>query len=198
MTQAETRQHQGPPPLSREELARVAARDPDALGRFFDAYADRVFALAYRLLGDRPTAEDVSQEVFLKIHRAIDRLDPERDPGPWVTTITCNACREHWRGGARKLAQRSVSLDDLEDWQAGHPTSADSPEADLLRGEQEARVQSALSRLPESLREIVVLHDWQGLKHREIAEIVGTSHDAVRKRYSRALAALAELLREKT
>jgi len=185
-------------PLSREELVRVASRDPDALGRFFDAYADRVFALAYRLLGDRPTAEDVSQEVFLKIHRAIDRLDPDRDPGPWVTTITCNACREHWRGGARKLAQRSRSLDEIEDWQEGHPRSPDSPEGDLLRREQEERVQAALSSLPESLREIVVLHDWQGLKHREIAEIVGTSHDAVRKRYSRALAALADLLREET
>jgi RNA polymerase sigma-70 factor (ECF subfamily) len=182
--------------LSPEDLARVAARDPEALGRFFDRYVDRVFALAYRLLGDRAAAEDVSQEVFLKIHRAIDRLDPSRDPGPWVTTITCNACREHWRGPTQRMAKRSVAVEDLEDWQDAHPRSSDSPEEDLLRAERSARVQHALSHLPAELREIIVLHDWQGLKHREIADIVGATHDAVRKRYSRALAVLAERLRE--
>ena len=63
---------------SREELEGVRRREPEALGRFFDRYFDRIHGLAYRLLGDRPAAEDVAQEVFLKVHRACDRLDPER------------------------------------------------------------------------------------------------------------------------
>jgi RNA polymerase sigma-70 factor (ECF subfamily) len=184
------------PSLSPEEIARAAAREPGALERFFDTYVDRVFSLSYRLLGDRTAAEDVSQEVFLKIHRAIDRVDPARDPGPWVTTITCNACREYWRSASQKLARKSVPLDGIADWQDRHPQSPDSPEADVLRSERDASVQKALMQLPEPLREIVVLHDWHGMKHREIAESVGTTHAAVRKRYSRALAALAELLGE--
>jgi RNA polymerase sigma-70 factor (ECF subfamily) len=182
--------------LPRELLERVAARDPDALGRFFDCYVDRVFSLACRLLGNRAAAEDVSQEVFLKIHRAIDRLDPSRDPGPWVTTITCNACREYWRSAAQRAARSSVSVEDLEDWQDAHPRSGDSPEEQVLRAEREACVQRALLELSPELREIVVLHNWRGMKHREIAEVVGATHDAVRKRYSRALAELARLLKD--
>jgi RNA polymerase sigma-70 factor (ECF subfamily) len=185
-------------PLPREELLLVAARDPAALGRFFDRYVDRVFALACRMLGDRTAAEDVSQEVFLKIHRAIDRLDPERDPGPWVTTITCNACREHWRGLPQRMAKKTQALDDVADWHGDHPRAAGTPEQDLERAQREQRVQRALMKLPEELREIVILHDWQGMKHREIADVVGVTHDAVRKRYSRALAALAKLLEEGT
>jgi RNA polymerase sigma-70 factor (ECF subfamily) len=191
-----TSERSGREALSPEDLVRVAARDPEALGRFFDAYVNRVFALAYRLLGNRTAAEDVSQEVFLKIHRAIDRLDSSRDPGPWVTTITCNACREYWRGAAQRAARRSVSVEDLEDWQDAHPRSGDSPEEDVLRAEREARVQRALLQLSAELREMIVLHDWQGMKHREIADILGLTHDAVRKRYSRALTTLAEHLKD--
>ncbi|HMB70187.1 MAG TPA: RNA polymerase sigma factor [bacterium] len=183
--------------LSPEDLMAAVARQPEALGRFFDHYVDRVFGLAYRMLGDRTAAEDVSQEVFLKIHRAIDRLDPQRDPGPWVTTITCNACREHWRGAQQKMRQKSVPLDEIADWQDAHPRSGDSPEEDVLRGERNTKVQDALMKLPDTLREVVILHDWQGLRHREIAEMLETSHAAVRKRYSRALEALAGLLGER-
>lgn len=189
-----------PPPagsLPAEVLLRAAAREPEALARFFDRHADRVFALAYRMLGDRTQAEDVSQEVFLKIHRAIDRMDPQRDPGPWVTTITCNACREFWRASHQKMSRRSVPLEGIPDWQDRHPRSSGTPEGDVLQGERNARVQGALMQLPDSLREVVVLHDWQGMKHREIAGMLEVSHAAVRKRYSRALEALAELLGER-
>src|SRR5262249_28767345 len=69
-------------------LERVRARDPEALGQFYDRYLDLVFGLASRLLGDRTLAEDATSEVFLKVHRAADRLDPTRDPAPWLATIT--------------------------------------------------------------------------------------------------------------
>ena len=181
-------------PPSREELELVIARDPAALGRFFDRYFDRIYALAYRMLGDPTSAEDVSQEVFLKVHRAIDRLDPERDPMPWLTAITCNACRELWRNRHSKAATRSTPLDEIGDWERDHPVASDSPEQEVLTSERALAVQRAVEKLPENLREVVILHDWQGLGHQEIATIVDASYAAVRKRYSRALAALAELL----
>ncbi len=180
--------------LSGEVLRRVVARDPVALGQFFDAFADRVFGLAYRLLGDRTLAEDVSQEVFLKIHRAIHTLDPNRDPGPWVTTITYNACREHWRGTTRRRENVTSPLDEIEDWQNDHPTTTETPEGLLLADERDADVQRALNKLPDTLREVVVLHLWQGLNHKEIAEMLDSTHAAIRKRYSRALSQLAEIL----
>jgi RNA polymerase sigma-70 factor (ECF subfamily) len=178
-----------PPP---EELERVRARDSDALGRFFDRYFGFVHGIAARMTGDGSLAEDVTQEVFLKVHRAIDRLDPTRDPAPWLTTITCNACREHWRGRHHRAGLRSRSIDEIEDWDRDHPRDSGDPEAEYGRKQKRRRIEAALGRLPEKLREVVILRDWQGLDHREIAEALGASHAAVRKRYSRALAALAE------
>src|SRR5205814_249964 len=85
------------PRLTAADLERARDRDPEALAAFFEAYFDRIYALVYRLLGNRAAAEDVTQEVFLKVHRAVDRLDPQRDPGAWLSTIAYNACRDLWR-----------------------------------------------------------------------------------------------------
>src|SRR5439155_594675 len=92
----------------RAELERVRARDPEALESFFERYFDRVYGLVFRLLGDRTLAEDMTQEVFLKVHRAAHQLDPGRDPAPWIMTIAHNACRDLWRSNAWKLARRAA------------------------------------------------------------------------------------------
>ena len=65
-------------PLDSALIERVRTREPEAMGQFYDRYLDLVFGLAWRLLGDRTLAEDVTSEVFLKVHRAADRLDPAR------------------------------------------------------------------------------------------------------------------------
>jgi RNA polymerase sigma-70 factor (ECF subfamily) len=168
--------------------------DAQALSEFFEFTFDRVYSLAVRLLGDHTSAEDAAQEVFLKVHRAANRLDPDRSPLPWLTTITYNVCRDVLRSRKRQ-AQRSVPIDGdaegVDQIRADGPT----PEASALASERERLVQEALMRLPEELREIVVLRDYQGMRHEEIAEVVGASHAAVRKRYSRALAKLADELK---
>lgn len=181
-------------PLTRDELERLRTRDPDALGRFFERYVGHVYGLVHRLLGDREAAEDVTQEVFLKVYRAAAQMDPGRDPTPWVTAIACNACRDVWRSGAYRMRRRSDSIEDDPGAAARLVGVAGDPERDALASERERIVQDALGRLPAPLREAVVLHDWQGLDHREIAELLGIGHAAARKRYSRALAALGRLL----
>jgi RNA polymerase sigma-70 factor, ECF subfamily len=180
---------------TRAELERVRARDPEALGAFYERYVDRVYGLAHRLVGDRAQAEDITQEVFLKVHRAADRLDPERDPLPWLMTIAHNACRDLWRSSAWKLGRRAASLDGDSPLAATLTRRRDEPERDLIAAERERLVQDALLRLPDPLRVAIVMHDYQGLGHEEIAAVTGIGHAAARKRYSRALSALANLLR---
>jgi RNA polymerase sigma-70 factor (ECF subfamily) len=188
----------GAPPdtASVAELERVRRRDPEALAAFFERHFDRVYGLVYRLLGDRAQAEDVTQEVFLKVHRAADRIDPMRDPVPWLMTIAHNACRDLWRSNAWKLTRRSASLDGDSPLAETLSRGTNDPERDLLASEREHLVQEALRRLPEPLRVAIVMHDYQGLGHDEIAAITGIHHAAARKRYSRALAALARLLED--
>ena len=175
-------------------LERVRQRDPEALGAFYDRYLSLVFGLAWRLLGDRTRAEDAASEVFLKVHRAADRLDPARDPAPWLTTITTNVCRDLWRSGAYRMSRRAADIDDPVQ-AASLSSGRNDPEDDALGHERARLVQEALQALPEPLRTTIVLHDYQGLDHRQVAEVLHIAHDAARKRYSRALAALEEQLR---
>jgi len=185
------------PPLPREVLERVRQRDPEALGAFYDRYVDRVFALALRLLGNRAAAEDITAEVFLKVHRAAPQLDASRDPAPWLATIATNACRDLWRSGADRMQRRSDSLEDTAGLADRLGAGDDGPERDALARERERLVQQAITELPEPLRVAVVLHDYEGLDHLEVAKLTGIEHAAARKRYSRALEALGRKLKEK-
>jgi len=162
----------------------------------YESYFPRIFNLVYRLLGDHALAEDALQDVFLRVHRAAHQLDPGRDPGPWLTTIACNSCRERCRARRRRLERRTVSLDNDPDGGKVAARSDRSPETDLLGAERERLLMEALEELPEDQRVVVILHDYQGLPHEEIARIVGARHDAVRQRHSRALAALRTRLQE--
>jgi RNA polymerase sigma-70 factor (ECF subfamily) len=180
--------------LPRETLVGVRNGDAEALSKFFEFSFDRIYSLASRLLGDRTAAEDATQEVFLRVHRAAHKLDPDRSPLPWLTVITYNVCRDVLRSRKRQAA-RSVSIDGDSDGVDRLPSPGPSPEAAALARERERLVQAALMRLPQELREVVVLRDYQGMRHEEIAELIGASHAATRKRYSRALAKLADDLK---
>ncbi|RKZ09604.1 hypothetical protein DRQ32_07975 [bacterium] len=182
-----------PPP--REDLILVRDGDSQALGRFFDRYFPMVFGLVARLLGSRTAAEDATQDVFLKVYRAIGRLDPERDPGPWLTTIAYNVCRDRWRSSAGRMERHSSSVDDRPELAHHLRDEGPDPQAELIADERERMVQAALQELPEAAREVIVLHDYEGLAHDRIAEMLGVSHAAIRKRYSRAVKALGEILK---
>lgn len=176
------------------DLAGVRRREPEALAAFFERHFDRVYALVYRLLGDQHAAQDATQEVFLKIHRAAHTLDPNRDPDPWVTTIAYNVCRDLWRSGAYRLSRQAVSIDDPEGAGSTLASRADDPERALIAAERRDLVQKAIGALQEPLRAVVVLREYQGLSYEQIASMTGTTPVAARKRYSRALAELGKLL----
>jgi RNA polymerase sigma factor (sigma-70 family) len=130
------------PPELREALAR---RDPAALARFFDAHFDRVYGYVRRFVADEHAAEDLTQDVFLQVQRALATYDPARDPRPWLFAIATNKLRDHWR--ARRGAGAEASLDEEE---LGLPHAA-SPEASggRLDGEELAlRVRAAIDALP--------------------------------------------------
>lgn len=178
-----------------DAMERLRARDPKALGAFFEDHFDSIYGLVYRLLGDRHVAEDVAQEVFFRAYRAIHRIRTDRDARPWLTTIAYNVCRNHWRSGSHRLARRSVSIHELGSADERMSLAGDDPESDALTRERERIVQETLLDLPEALRTAVVLHDYEGLSHERVAEITGIGHAAARKRHSRAVAELAKRLR---
>ena len=180
----------------RDVLDGVRRGDPAAMAEFFEWCFDRVYSLAVRLLGDRSTAEDVTQDVFIKIQRAAGTIDPERDPMRWITAIVYNTCRDLWRSCSHKVSSEGTPIDEMNGRSDAPVAAAPGPEEAVLSAERERQVEAALMRLPEDLRVVVVLRDYHGMRHERIARIVDSSEEAVRKRYSRALSKLAEELKE--
>ena len=194
-------QKQGPSVLTPEprptdglNLEAVRRRDPEALAAFFDAYFDRMFALVYRLLGDRTLAEDAAQEVFLKVHRGAHLLDPTRDPVPWLLMIATNVCRDFWRSGAYRLSHTSLSIDDTPGLRETLHSTARGPEGDALAAERTRLVQDALLALRAPLREVVVLREVEGLSYKEIAAVMNVPIGTVMSRLARARAQLERVL----
>lgn len=178
------------------DLEGVRRRDPKALEEFFEAFFDRVFRLVYRLLGDRTLAEDAAQEVFLKIHRGAHLLDPKRDPGPWVTAIATNVCRDFWRSGAYRMSHVAVPLDDTPGLKESLPSRGLNPEGEAIASERTRIVREAILMLREPLREVLILREYEGLEYEEIAAMTGLNEAAVRKRYSRALGEMGKFLKK--
>ncbi len=180
--------------LSAAVLEKVRQRDPQALAALFDHHFSQIYNLAFRLLGERTAAEDVTQEVFLRVHRAAHQLDTARDPGPWLMTITANLCREKWRSREGRQAKQTSSLDAKPEMAAGMASGSADPDNRVLEADRDRLLGEAIDQLPEAMRLVVVLHDLQGLTHEEISGITGDEAPAIRKRYSRALLKLRELL----
>jgi RNA polymerase sigma-70 factor (ECF subfamily) len=173
----------------RQLLEGVRRREPEALKRFYDVAFPYVYNLAFRFTGHRPTAEDITQEVFIKVYEAADRLNPDRSAKPWVTTVAYNACRDQ----ARRLRARPEDAVDATD--IGDRRSAVSnPEQDYIQKERETLVSQALLKLDEASRLVIILHTYFDYTHEDVAQVTGDSPVAVRKRHSRALRRMAELV----
>ena len=181
--------------LDRETLRRAVRRDPAALDAFFERFFDRAFGYVATLVGDRPLAEDLTQEAFLRMHHAIHRLDPERDPTPWVFTVLTNVVRDHWRGAEHRSRERRAGLDAAGDVPADEGADA----ASRRETEEDARaIRRALASLSQSDREVIVLRAYEGLSSAEAARAAGIADEALRQRYARAVKRLGRAFAEVT
>jgi RNA polymerase sigma-70 factor (ECF subfamily) len=179
------------PVLGQEVLERARRRDPEALNAVFTAFFDSAYAYLIHLLREPVLVDDVVQEAFIRMHAAIDRLDVERDPAPWVFTILTNAARDHWRSRAHKNRWRHVGVE--EAWNHADEMGWSNPEHVLERREDATAIQRALSQLSPADREILLLREYEGMSAREVAEALKLTLEAARQRHSRAVRRLAAL-----
>ena len=150
-------------------------------------HSPRVFRLAYRLTGDRHDAEDLTQDVFVRVFRSLDRYEPGNFEG-WLHRITTNLFLDQAR---RRQRIRMDALSAAPDHVWG---SASGPEELHLDGELDADVDAALRALSPEQRVAVVLCDIEGLSYEEIAAVLDVKLGTVRSRIARGRAALREAL----
>jgi len=153
-----------------------------------ELHSDRVFRLAYRLTGNRPDAEDLTQEVFVRVFRSLDTYTPGTFEG-WLHRITTNLFLD----GARR--KQRIRFDPLSDERAARLTSA-SPPPDLALADRtfDDDIEVALATLPPDFRAAVVLCDVEGLSYEEIAEIMDAKLGTVRSRIHRGRSMLRKAL----
>ena len=172
---------------------RLPAQDPEALAAFFDLYFPRVYGYLRRLLRDEHLAEDLTQEVFVHVHRALPSYDSDRPLRPWVFTIATNKVRDYWRSRRHRQSQTEESVEDLA-WVDAPLEEGDQPSDQLEAQEVGAALREAVDRLPEGMRVTVFLRVYEGLSFEDIGEMIGRNEVAARKRFSRALSELRRLL----
>ncbi|HKB26191.1 MAG TPA: sigma-70 family RNA polymerase sigma factor [Methylomirabilota bacterium] len=168
-------------------LDRLRRGDPRAFEALVIAYQHRVFGVALRMLRNRAEAEEVAQEVFLRVHRAIASFRGEAKLSTWLYAIASRLCLNRLATGERRLAREGEeSLERLR-------ADAD-PAAQVERAELEAALQRAIDELPGERRIVVVLRDVEGLAYEEIAEVLELPLNTVRSRLHRARMDLKEKL----
>jgi RNA polymerase sigma factor (sigma-70 family) len=147
--------------------------------RIVDEHSDRVYRLAYRLTGNRHDAEDLTQEVFVRVFRSLHTYTPGTFEG-WLHRITTNLFLDQAR---RKQRIRFDALPDDGDNRL--PSTDRSPEATNIDRGFDADVEAALAALPADFRAAVVLCDVEGLSYEEIADVLGVKMGTVRSRIHR-------------
>lgn len=183
--------------LGPEERAALRAREPAALERFYDLYFDRVYGYVRRLLGEEHLAEDVTQDIFMHLHRSLQSYDPDRPLRPWVFTIATNKVRDHWRSRRHRdaLYEVSAATEEGSDYDGTPAVSHHrGPDERLASSELSEQVAEAIGEMPDIMKTTLVLRYYEGLSFAEIGALVDRNETAVRKRYSRALEELRHRL----
>jgi len=175
-------------------MLRVKAGDAQAFNLLMEKYQRVVLNLVYRFTGDSENAEDLAQEVFLRIYRAADRYEPRAKFFTYLYQVTLNLCRNARDKSQRRKAQ---SLDQESSQGLAPLEIADSEpgvEDHLVRLDVAQQVQSAISTLPAEQRELLVLQRFHELGYEELSEVTGQTISAVKAKLHRARLALKKKL----
>jgi len=168
-----------------EPEIRAAQRgDVAAFERIYRAHVGRVHALCIRLCGDAPLAEQLTQDAFVRAWERLDTFRGESGFASWLRHLTVNVVLGERRARARR--ERRVRATDDEEVLSGLPRHrGDDAGIDLER---------AIAALPEGARTVFVLHDIEGYRHEEIAELAGIAVGTSRAHLHRARSLLREVL----
>ena len=172
-------------------IAACQQGDRRAYRRVFEIYKDRVCRLCRHTSGSDEDAEDLTQDVFISAFRNIGSFRAESAFGTWLYRIAVNRCSAE----LRKHSPISQSFEAMEELGAAPPSLGPNPEDLLVRKELADRMEAAINGLPENLKVFFVLGTLEGMRYKEIGEILDCSEDAVKMRVHRARKRVRDAMR---
>jgi len=169
-------------------VERCRKGDLSAFETIYRTHSGRLYSVACRMLGNPADAEDLLQEIFLAAHRKLDSFRGESALGTWLYRLATNLCLDHLRSRATRSSQMTGALDD-------QPVLADSGSRKLAeRTVAKMDLERAVAQLPEGCRTAFVLHDVEGLEHREVAEMLGIAEGTSKSQVHKARLRLRAIL----
>jgi len=173
------------------ELVRLIQNsDLQAFSEFYERYVNLIYSIAYSILGSRPLAEDVTQDVFLKIWQKIESYQPQRaQVNTWLSSIARNRSIDVLR--KQKKINRQVGWTDAAEYL---PADRANPEESAERSLTKSRVRQALMQLPEEQRSALALAYFRNMTHKEIAEEIGEPLGTIKTRVRLGMQKLRGLL----
>jgi RNA polymerase sigma-70 factor (ECF subfamily) len=182
------------PPDSLETLIqRCLGGDERAWELIVRQHWRKVFNVAYKFVGKHDEAEDLTQEIFLKIFKSLDTFDRRANFQTWLVSVSRNLCIDHYRSvrKEREIIDRGIDANDLS------PPSLDGgPLAALEQRDRVELLRVALAQLPKTLRMAVVMRDLQEFSYQEIADRLGLPEGTVKSRINRGRTELARQVRK--
>lgn len=169
-------------------MRRLAAGHDAALGDLMDRYSERLFHFLVRALQNEAEAADLAEETFVRIYQNRHRFDATQRFSTWLYAIASNLVRDkyRWRTRHPEVSVHAAEESTGADWLDHLPDSRPSPGENLEKSERAEAVRRAVAKLPEDLRTPLILAEYEGRSHAEIAQIVGGSTKAVEMRIYRA------------
>jgi len=181
-------------------LRQCMAGEQQAWQQLVTAQHRRIYSICYRFTGCGTDAEDLTQDVFLKVYKNLPSFDTTKGSfQTWITTLTRNLLVDHFR--RTRLDRATDSIDASFNGEEDGPTMADrltdprpSQEHHVAGLELKVRIQQALAQLSPELREAVILRDLEDMDYKEIAQVLRIPEGTVKSRISRGRGELARLL----
>ena len=178
-----------------DEMLRLKAGDSNAFTRLVERYRGPLVHFLYRMVGDAATAEELAQEVFVRVYGARRRYRPRAKFSTWLFRIATNLALNSLRDTRLRRQLEARSEEQAASRVAGLADPVANMEQQLLAQERRATIRRAVESLPEKQRLAVLLHKYQELDYAEIAAILGCSESALKSLLFRAYEALRAKLR---
>lgn len=177
-----------------ELVRRCRAGEGAAWEEIVQTYSRRVYNLAYRFTSRADSAEDLTQDVFVRIYRSLDQYNPKQgDLQNWLMRLARNLIIDDYR--KRQRAPQDDIADDLEDHKYHLRSAGNSVQREMERRELGAQVQSGIDKLSPDLRTCVILRDIEELSYQEIVDLLKIPEGTVKSRINRGRIELAKILR---
>ncbi len=182
-----------------EIMLQVKAGDDSAFAYLVQKYRRPMVNFMYRMAHNAAGAEDLAQEVFLRVYRSRETYEASAKFTTWLYRIATNLAVNHARDTRHERPENTVSLDEPDE-ESGHtldlPDGTPSAEENLVQRERLAAIRQRVQSLPERQRIAVVMHKYQQMDYRQIADVLKLSESATKSLLFRAYEALREQLRE--